>query len=271
MSDSSIGNTSTRASFGMPRIADDNANLILESCPKRVRVAFSGEFIADSTDARLLFERRHAPAYYFPREAVRQDLLIPTEKTYTCPRKGNARYWSIQVGERIAEDSVWNYPEPIAGCPPIGELVAFEWDQVDAWFEEDEEIYVHPRNPYTRIDALESSRHVLVKVGGTTIAESENPVALFETGHPVRYYLPKTDVRLDVLRPSQTVTRCPYKGIANRYWTVDAVGERMRDAAWSYDHPAAEAARIAGRVAFFSERVDVLVDGTLVDADDREA
>lgn len=251
--------------FSIPEIIDRETDVILEPCAKRVRVAFGGRFVADSADVRLLFERDHPPIYYFPREDLREDLLAESEKTYHCPGKGDAQYWSIEVDGRRADDAVWNYPDPKEGCPPIGELFAFEWDAVDAWFEEDEEVFVHARSPYTRIDVLESSRHVEVKIGAETIAESERPVLLFETGLPVRYYLPKPDVRSDVLIDSDTVTRCPYKGVANRYWSVDASGRKVEDAAWSYDYPTAEATGIAGRIAFFSERVDVIVDGRPVE------
>ncbi len=248
-------------SFSIPQIVDRETDLILESCAKRVRAAFSGMCIAESTDIQLLFERGHPPVYYFPQEDLRHDVLVPSEKTYHCSRKGDARYWSIELHDRIAEDAVWNYPEPVEGCPPIGDLFAFEWNAVDAWFEEDEEVFVHARSPYTRIDVLASSRHIEVKVGATMVAESDRPVLLFETGLPVRYYLPKPDVRLALLRATDTVTRCPYKGIANRYWSINAGSEQVIDAAWSYDHPTAEAAGIAGRIAFFSERVEVFVDG----------
>lgn len=256
-------------SFGMPRIVDPDVDLILHPSPKRIRIAFAGTFIADTRDARILFERGHLPVYYLPLADVREEVLLDSDKSYECPRKGQARYWSLQMDGRVSEDAAWNYPEPIAGCPPISDLVAFEWDAVDAWYEEDEELTVHPRNPYTRIEVLESSRRVEVRLGGTTIAESDRPALLFETGLPIRYYLPKPDILLNHLHPSPTITHCPYKGTANRYWTVEAARRRVEDAAWSYDHPRLEASGIAGRIAFFSERVDVLVDGDPLDHDVR--
>ncbi len=131
---------------------------------------------------------------------------------------------------------------------------------MDAWFEEDEEVFTHPRDPYTRVDILPSSRHVRVEVDGVTVAETSKPTLLFETGLPVRYYLPKTHVRMDLLTPTERRTHCPYKGEAE-YWSV-RVGEAVhRDLAWSYRAPLPESQRIAGLISFYNERVDLHVDG----------
>ena len=131
---------------------------------------------------------------------------------------------------------------------------------MDAWFEEDEQIYVHPRSPYTRVDVLRSSRHVEVEVDGVKVADSVRPVLLFETGLPVRYYLPKTDVRLDLLTATETTSQCPYKGTAE-YYTLTIDGTAHDDLVWWYRHPAHESAGIAGLVAFYNEKVDLIVDG----------
>jgi len=119
---------------------------------------------------------------------------------------------------------------------------------------------VHPRDPYTRIDSLRSSRHVRIDVDGVTVAESTGPTILFETGLPPRYYLPKTDVRMDLLSPSDSTTECPYKGTAE-YWNLEVDGTTHEDIVWSYPFPAHESAPIAGLVCFYDERVDVTVDG----------
>jgi uncharacterized protein (DUF427 family) len=133
---------------------------------------------------------------------------------------------------------------------------------MDAWFEEDEEVFTHPRDPYTRVDILPSSRHVRIEVDGATIAESASPRLLFETGLPVRYYLPKTHLRLELLARSDAVSHCPYKGQAE-YWSVRA-GEKVHaDLAWSYKAPLPESQKIAGLVAFYNERVDIYVDGVM--------
>jgi uncharacterized protein (DUF427 family) len=128
------------------------------------------------------------------------------------------------------------------------------------WFEEDEEIFVHPRNPTTRIDVLDSSRHVQVVVDGVTVADSHRPRLLFETGLPTRYYLPKVDVRMELLEPTDSESACPYKGTA-RYWSV-RIGEHLHeDFAWSYPTPLPESQKVAGMVCFYNERVDLIVDG----------
>ncbi|MDP6343173.1 MAG: DUF427 domain-containing protein [Alphaproteobacteria bacterium] len=238
-----------------------NYDVHFEGCPRRVRVVFNGETIADSTGAQYLYETKHLPVYYFPAADVRQDLLRPTDHSSHCPFKGDASYWSIQVGERQAENAVWSYRDPYPETAEIRDFMAFYWNRVDQWFEEDEEVFVHPRDPHSRVDILPSSRPVRVMVDGQAVAESERARFLFETGLPTRYYLPKEDVRADLLVPSDRVSNCPYKGTA-RYWHLDLDGERHEDLVWSYPEPVAEAARITDYLCFFNERVGAItVDG----------
>ncbi len=146
--------------------------------------------------------------------------------------------------------------------PELRDAIRLEWHAMDAWFEEDEEVFTHARDPYTRVDILAGSRHVRVEVDGVTVAESTAPRLLFETGLPVRYYLPKTHVRMDLLERSDTVTHCPYKGRA-AHWSVRARDGVRRDLAWSYEAPFPESQKIMGLIAFYDERVDVYVDGVL--------
>jgi uncharacterized protein (DUF427 family) len=155
---------------------------------------------------------------------------------------------------------VWGYPEPIDSAPPLADYLAFYWRMMDHWYEEDEEIFVHPRDPYHRVDVLESSRHVKVSVNGEVVAETERPKILFETGLPPRYYIPPEDVREEALVPSDKRTQCPYKGVAS-YYSVEADGRRAEDLVWYYPEPIPEAAKIRGHLAFFNERVDLEVDG----------
>jgi uncharacterized protein (DUF427 family) len=236
----------------------------LERSPRRVRVKFNGETIADSSNAHLLFETRHLPVYYFPRADVRMDLLRPTDHHSFCPYKGIASYWTIRVGDKVSENAVWGYPEPFDEVASLKDFVAFYWDRVDGWFEEDEEIFVHPRDPYKRVDAIASSRRVQVIVGGETVADTRCARFLFETRLPTRYYIPPEDVRMDLLVASDKVTACPYKGKA-RYHSVKLGEELLADIVWSYPDPIPECPKIKGYLCFFNELVDeILVDGVPV-------
>jgi uncharacterized protein (DUF427 family) len=236
--------------------------LYFEDSPRRVRGVFAGETIVDTTRAKLMHETGLLPVYYFPHEDVNADVLEATEHSTHCPFKGDASYWSVVVGERVTENAAWHYPEPIEGAPPLAGYTAFYWKALDQWFEEDEEVFVHARDPYHRVDVMDSSRHVRVSVNGEVVAETTRPKLLFETGLPTRYYIPPADVRADALEPNDTTTRCPYKGSAT-YRSVIAGGEREEALAWIYEDPIPEAVAIAGQLAFFNERVDLEVDGEL--------
>ncbi len=236
--------------------------VVVEPTPKRIRGMFNGEFVVDSENARILHEKNHVPVYYFPREDVRADVLSPTDHGTHCPYKGDAVYWSMQVGDRVAENSVWSYPAPLEECPEISGLMGFYWNRMDAWFEEEEEVYVHARDPHKRIDILPSARHVEVVVDGVTVADTRRPAMLLEGTLPTRYYIPRLDLNNAVLKPSDTRTRCPYKGEAG-YFSVQTPEREVKDVAWFYHHPTIESSKIAGLVSFFNERVDLYVDGQL--------
>jgi len=230
----------------------------VEQSTKRIRAYFGGELVADTTAARLVWEVPYYPAYYLPAADVRTEFLAPSGRTERSPSRGEARYSTLTVGDAVAKDAAWQYPEsPMA---ELRDLIRFEWDALDAWFEEDEEVYVHPRDPYSRLDVLTSSRHVEVVINGVTVAETHRPTLLFETGLPVRYYLPQPDVRWDLLRPSSRTSRCPYKGTAE-YWSVQAGDELVDDVVWIYRTPLPESQKIAGLACFYNERVDLVVDG----------
>ncbi len=232
-----------------------------EPCQKRIRVMFNGEVVADSTHAQYLRESKHLPVYYFPIADVRQDLLVATDHSTHCPFKGDAAYWTVKVGEREAENAVWSYPTPYDEVAEIKDYVSFYWDRMDHWYEEDEEVFVHPRDPNVRLDILDSSRPVRVTVSGRVVAESSASRMLFETGLPTRYYLPAGVVTMDLLQPSEKRTHCPYKGEAH-YWHLNVDGEVFEDLVWSYPEPVAEAARIKDYLCFFNERVEAIeVDG----------
>ncbi|HEV7665111.1 MAG TPA: DUF427 domain-containing protein [Chloroflexota bacterium] len=228
----------------------------VEVSPRRVRVKFNGEIIADSKRAVLLRESNLLPVYYFPPEDVRQDVLTPTDLHTRCPYKGEASYWTVTVGDKRAENAMWGYVDPLPGREDIAGYRAFYWAKMDAWYEEDEEIFKHPRDPYHRVDVVQSSRHVKVEMNGQVVADSTRPRLLFETGLPTRYYLPQEDVRMDLLEPTDTSSVCPYKGTAS-YWKLrgDTSG---RDVAWAYLDPISEIPKIRGLISFFNERVDGL-------------
>ena len=141
----------------------------------------------------------------------------------------------------------------------------FEWDSLDAWFEEDEQVFVHPRDPYTRVDALRSTRSVRIELDGVILAESSSPVLVFETGLPTRYYLNRTEVDFTHLVPTDSVTACPYKGTTSGYWTAQLGDTSYSDIAWVYDFPTRQLLPIAGMIAFYDEKVDTFLDGRLLD------
>ena len=164
----------------------------------------------------------------------------------------------MTAGGKSVAEAAWRYAD--SPIEELRDLIRLDWGAMDAWFEEDEEVHTHPRDPYTRVDILPSSRHVEVQVDGVTVADTRNARLLFETGLPVRHYIPKTDVRLDLLTHTDTVSHCPYKGQAE-YWSVLA-GDRIHDdLAWSYPAPLPESQRIIGLVSFYNEKVDIYVDG----------
>ena len=231
--------------------------LYLEPTPKRVRVVVGEETVADSRHAFMLHESGHQPVYYFPAEDVRSDLLEHSDRHTHCPKKGDASYYTITAGDKVVEAGAWYYPDPIDGAPPIKDLIAFYWNRMDHWFEEDEEVFVHPRDPYHRVDVIRTDRHVRVSLDGEVLAESDGAVALFESNLPPRWYLPREDVVAE-LEPSDTITRCPYKGTAG-YYSVNG----SKDLIWYYADPLPEAGRIKGLVCFFNEKVDLELDGEL--------
>ena len=240
----------------------------LEPSPKQVRVVFAGVTIADSRRALLLRERGRTPRYYFPRADVRTEYLKRSTSSEGSAHLGPTRTWDVVVGDskesRTAAHAAIAHPAPAPQVKALAEHISFDWSAMDAWFEEDEQIFVHPRDPYVRIDCLKSSRHVEVFLGGERVAECHRPVVLFETGLPPRYYIPLDDVRMELLRPSSTETVCPYKGSAS-YYSVK-IGERdYPDIVWTYLAPFDEARKIQELVCFYQERVDqFVVDGERV-------
>lgn len=232
--------------------------LYLERSPRRVRILFGGETVADSNHVRLLHPPGRTPTYLFPREHVRTTVFEASELRRCDPGMGDATYWSVRVGDRLAADAAYSWEQPPESAAGIAGLVAFDWDSMDGVFEEDEEVFVHPRDPYTRIDVLRSSRRVRVRVGATLVADSTRMRMLTESGLPVRWYHPLEDVRADLLEPSDTTTRCPYKGIAH-YWSLRLDDRFEKDIAWTYPEPFHDAEGVRGLLCFVEDRVDLEV------------
>ncbi len=235
-----------------------------EDSRRSVRVVFAGVTVADSKHVVLLHEFGRLPVFYFPLEDVRMDLLEASEHRTHSPLKGEASYWTLRVGDRIAEHAAWSYPHPLPEEPQIQGYLAFYWDQMDAWYEEEQRVYAHARDPYKRVDILPSSRHVRIVLGGITIADTHHPLLLLETGLPIRYYLPEQDIRMEFLEPTAKTTRCPYKGMATD-WSAKIGEQVFKDIVWSYHKPMPESTPIAHYLCFFNERVDAIyVDDELM-------
>ena len=199
--------------------------------PRRVRGFKDGAVVFDTLHALYLWEWPNYPQYVIPRADVDAALVDSVE-------------------HHVVEDG-----------PAAGHL-RFVWDALDAWFEEDEEIFVHPRNPYSRVDAIRSSRPIRIERDGLLLAQANSCVIVFETGLMPRYYVERTALDLAHLVPSDTVTACPYKGKTSNYWSFRTRdGRIVPDVAWSYNFPTVALAPIAGLVAFYDERVDVTLGG----------
>jgi uncharacterized protein (DUF427 family) len=197
----------------------------VERFPRRVRAMRGGSTVIDSDRVVLVYESGQLPSYAFP------------------------------------PDDVW--VEAAASDPAVAGYVRVPWDAVDAWFEEDEEVFVHVRDPYHRIDVVPTSRHVVVSFNDTVLAESTRVRGLYETALPVRWYFPVEDVRTELLVRSDTLTSCAYKG-SPAHWSARLPGGLVDDVGWSYEGPVRrEAEDVEGRIAFYNERVDIRVDGTL--------
>src|SRR5499427_5010 len=220
--------------------------LRIEPSPKRVRTYLAGQLVADTRHPVLVWEGPHYPVYYLPAADIAAE-LIPAGRTQRSPSRGDAEILDVKVASATAPGAALRYPEsPLA---ELRDLVRLDWAAMSEWLEEDEPVYTHARDPYTRVDILASSRHVRVELDGVTVADSHSPRILFETGLPPRYYLPLSDVRTELLRPSARQTSCPYKGTAS-YWSVDT-GKRVHtDVAWIYRTPLPESQKIAGLACF---------------------
>jgi uncharacterized protein (DUF427 family) len=232
--------------------------LYLEEFPRWVRGRCGDATVVDSRHPRLLYQSASLPVWYFPEDDVRTELLAPSGRTEQSPPKGEAVFVTLECGGRTIEDAAWNFRDPTSQVPGLAGLIAFRWDAMDEWLDEDQPAIGHPRDPYHRIDVRETSRHVRVSIGGEAVADTRRSKVLYETGLPPRWYIPAEDVRGELITPSDTQTVCAYKGFAS-YWSV---GDED-DVGWTYRDPLHDAGEVGGLIAFFNERVDLEVDEEL--------
>ena len=230
--------------------------------PRRVRASLAGATVLDTTSALYVWEAPYYPQYYIPKADVSEQFLVDEEHPHHI-HLGSAQRYGLRVGE-VSRSGVGKLftESPVEG---VAGRFRFDWDALEHWYEEDEEVFVHPRSPYTRVDALRSTRTVRVELEGIVLAESASPVMVFETGLPTRYYLNRTEVDFRRLEPSATQTACPYKGQTTGYWSVRSGDQLHQDLAWAYDFPTRQLAPIAGLIAFYNEKVDTFIDGVQVE------
>lgn len=229
----------------------------VEPVPRRIRGVLAGETVLDTSRALYVWESPYYPQYYIPAADVRRDLLV--QEGIHQSSRGLVEVYGLRVKDLHRPHAARLLTE--SSVEGLSGTVRFQWAALDAWFEEDERVFVHPRNPYVRVDALRSTRTVRVELDGVVLAESSSPVMVFETGLPTRYYVNRTECNLAHLIPTDTVTECPYKGTTSAYWSV-RIGETAHpDLAWCYDFPTRQLLAIAGLVAFYNEKVDIVLDG----------
>ncbi|MBX9391363.1 DUF427 domain-containing protein [Streptomonospora nanhaiensis] len=241
------------------RLESPRHALLLHPFPRRVRAELAGRTVLDSLRGALLHETALPPQLYVPAEDIDPGLLSPSDHTTHCPYKGDAAYWHLRVGERVVENAVWAYPEPTAEAAWLRGLSALYWTAADTWYDEDQAVQGHLRDPYHRVDTRPTSAAVRVTYGDLVLAESTAPRLLSETGLPNRHYLPPGDVRREHLVPSQTVTHCPYKG-RTVYWNLRVDGREVPDVAWSLPDPLHEALDVRDHLCFLHDDITVEVE-----------
>jgi uncharacterized protein (DUF427 family) len=259
--------------------ANGFGELRYEPTAKRIRAVLGGDTVVDSTRALLVWEpRRIVPSYAVPADDVRGDLVPagpagagPGEDVGVALPDVTALHvldprtpFAVHSTDGEAADLVAAGQErPGAGFRPadkdLAGMVILDFGAFDAWYEEDELNVGHPRDPFHRIDVLPSSRQVQLELDGQVLADSSRPALLFETMLPARYYLPRADVTAELI-PSDTKTWCAYKGQAS-YFSVSVGGRVVPDIAWSYTDPRHDAVQVRDLIAFFDEKIDVILDG----------
>ncbi len=216
--------------FDFDQLAPDHI-LYLEDVPKRIRGVLANETILDTRRGKMLHETGEFIQWYIPLEDVRSEVLKPSNRRTSNPYKGDTTFYNVRVGEHVETNAAWSHERAPQASPPLRDLVAFDFARLDAWFEEDDQIFGHSRDPYHRFDCRHTSEHVEVHVGGKAIADTRRAIKRFETSMPSRYYIPVEHVKPDALTPSDTRTLCPYKGEA-AYYNVQGGARTLTDGAW---------------------------------------
>ena len=260
-------------------LASGIGELRYEPTAKRVRAMLGGGVVVDSTRAVLVWEpRRIVPSYAVPESDIHGELVPSSTPGSDGELEAGSRLPGVfarpvldpsvpfsahTTGGEAVDVRANGETSPGAGLrladPDLAGYVLLDFPAFDGWTEEDEPIVGHPRDPFHRIDVLASSRHIRLELDGQVLAESFRPMLLFETMLPVRYYLPREDVGAELV-PSDTRTYCAYKGRAS-YWSASVGGRLVPDLAWTYPEPLTDASRVGNLVAFFNERVNVVLDG----------
>lgn len=235
--------------------------LLWEPSARWVRGRRGEVTVVDSRHPVLVWEPGvPVPLYAFPREEVREDLLRPARNPATGTHTGSRVFYDLELDGELVENAAWTFP-----AADLAGHISFEWfgrvgRGLDHWYEEEEEIFIHPRDPHKRVDAMASSRHVRVEIDGTLVADTVRPVLLFETALPTRFYIPREDIRTELLVPTDHHTGCPYKGTAD-YWSLRDAAAVPANIVWSYPDPLPAVHPVKGLLCFYNEAADITVDG----------
>ncbi len=249
--------TAASPSFANYEVKGPARQVFFEPVPRRVRGLVAGKTVVDSDNAMLLHETGTMVTLYFPMADVAAEFLTKTDYSTHCPFKGDASYWSLSVDGKTLENAMWGYEERVESALWLDGYVAFYWNAMDQWFDEDTEIFGHFRDPYHRVDVRPSSRPVTVTIDGQTVAQSDNALVVSETGMGNRYYIPPADLQADLFVATESSTHCPYKGQAE--YRALATDRSAADIAWIYADPFDESIRLKGHWAFYDSAAEITV------------
>ncbi|KAK4561098.1 hypothetical protein LTR86_005053 [Recurvomyces mirabilis] len=251
------------------KLGTDGPHKVLPT-PRLIQLLFNGLYIVKTTDARYVWEHPFYPQFYVPAQALHDasksgQLTVTDGETYQSDN-GNTigKQLILKVGERTIDKTVSFDPALAGSAKDLAGLVKIDFDSVDQWFEEASPIFVHPKDPFKRIEIIQSTRPIRVLIDGQQVAKTTTSQHLYETGLPARFYLPMTDVDPAVLRPSKTKTKCPYKGEAE-YYSVEVNGKLHEDVVWYYNRPTIESAQVVSLLCFYNEKVDIELDGKILE------